>query len=841
MTDLLASYQAGGPGHDEMLQSTGAARAAWAQMADLVNLHRWDQLAARRDDVVSLLEDHGVTYGGDDGGQAWHLDPLPVLLDEAEWAGLEAGLAQRSELLDEILTDVYGPRRLLRTGVIPAEVILGHPGFVRAADGITLPGDHQLFLSAADIARNADGSWQVIADRTEAPSGMGYAMEDRRVLAQVLAGLYRKARIQRIGPFFHAMRLALREVAPAGAGDVPRIALLTPGHYSETAFDQAYLSSMLGFPLVEGGDLVVDSGRVWMRSMGTHEPVDVLLRRVDAEYCDPLDLRGDSQLGVPGLLQAARHGGVSVVNTLGSGVLENAALLTFLPRICRELRGQELMLGSAVTYWCGERSMGSHVVANLDRLVIKPAFRSAGARSVLGWTLTAGERADLAARIAAEPHAWVGQEPVEASTAPTLAEGSLDARAAVLRAFAVARPDGYHVMSGALARVAPHPDAMLVTSAAGAAAKDVWVLSSEPYAVLDPWVQEGPSPREVVASISPRVAEDMYWFGRYTERAEATVRLLRAVGELWDDVQAQAGATGAQALSVLLDALAAIAAPGSLGDLLLDASLPGSVAYAIARMTAAAASVRDQLSADTWLAISSMERALQRERVRRSRLGAGRTPYGARSGGATGAGDVGRSPAHGRVLESLLALQGMSAQSMVRDVGWYLMDIGLRLERAQLLVATLEATLTERRSAAVDSVVLEAVLTASESVITYRRRYQTRANVRTMLDLLLLDARNPRSLRFQMDRLVEDLAEIPTGSRGVAARDLLLGDVADLLEELDAGVVADTDENGHRSRLAELFESLGWRLRELDAELTQVHFIHPTPSQWLETGTWGQE
>ncbi len=826
MTDLLTSYRAGGPGHDEMLQSTGAARAAWAQLADLVDLHSWDQLSGRRADVVRLLEDHGVQYGGEDSGEPWNLDPLPVLLDEAEWADLEAGIAQRSELLDEILTDVYGPRRLLSTGILPPEVVLGHPGFLRAADGVTLPGQHQLFLAAADIGRNADGSWQVIADRTQAPSGMGYAMEDRRVLAQVLAGLYRKARIQRIGPFFHAMRLALREVAPPNAGDVPRIALLTPGAYSETAFDQAYLSAMLGFPLVEGGDLMVDGGRLWMRSMDKREPVDVLIRRVDAEYCDPLDLRGDSRLGVPGLVHLARQGGVSIVNTLGSGILENAALLTFLPRICRELRGQELMLGSAVTYWCGERSMGSHVIANLERLVIKPTARSREQRSVLGWTLTTAQRADLAARIAAAPHEWVGQEPIEASTAPTVADRGLEARATLLRTFAVARPDGYQVMSGALARVATTADATLVSNSAVAIAKDVWVLSSEPYAISDPWVQEGPAPQRVAASISPRVAEDMYWFGRYAERAEATVRLLRAVGDRWDDFHAQPGATGGQALAVLQDALAHIAAPGALSALLLDPTLPGSVAFAVTRMSTAAAAVRDQLSGDTWLAISSLERTLHRERARRERT----------SGVADGAAPA---PVLARLLESLLALQGLGAEAMVRDVGWYLMDIGARLERAQFLVATIEATLTQRRSAAVDSLVLESVLIASESVITYRRRYQTRANVRTMLDLLLLDPRNPRSLQFQLDRLRADLAEVPAASHGVAARDRLLADIADLLVELDTAVVADTDDHGLRRRLVDLLESVGWRLQELDAELTRAHFVQPTPSQWLDAGTWG--
>lgn len=824
MTDLLASYQARGPDHDEMRRSTGAARAAWAQLADLVDLHSRDHLAARHEDVVRLLEDHGVDYGGEDSRQPWALDPLPVLLDEAEWATLQAGLAQRTEVLDEVLADLYGPRRLVRTGVLPAEAVLGHPGFLRAADGVRLPGRHQLVLAAADLARDTDGSWQVIADRAQAPSGMGYAMENRRVLAQVLAGLYRKARIQRIGPFFHAMRLALREIAPPGAGDEPRIALLTPGPFSETAFDQAYLSAMLGFPLVEGGDLVVDSDRLWMRSMDRLEPVDVLVRRVDAEYCDPLDLRGDSRLGVPGLLHVARQGAVSVVNPLGSGVLENAALPAFLPRISRALRGEDLALGSAETYWCGVPSMAGHVIANIERLVIKPTHRSHGTRSVLGWTLTADERADLAARITAAPHAWVGQEPVATSTAPTVADGDLEARAAVLRAFAVARAEGYHVMAGALARVSPSPDAVRVASSAGAIAKDVWILSSEPYAIHDPWVQEGPAPQRLSVSISPRVAEDMYWFGRYAERAEATTRLLRAVGDRWDDFHTSGGSAGGAALTVLQEAFGQVATPTSLDAALLDQARPGTVAYAIARMASAAAAVRDQLSGDTWLAISSLERALTRERSRRAMLGGDGPPAAATLA---------------RVLESLLALQGLGAESMVRDVGWFLMDVGVRLERAQFVVDTLAATLLRRRSAGVDTLVLESVLIATESVITYRRRYQTRANVPTVLDLLLLDARNPRSVRFQLDRLVADLAEVPAPGRGVAARDHLLDDVRDLLDELDTAVVAEADDGGTRRRLADLLDSVGWRLRELDDELTRVHFVHPVPSQWPGDEAWG--
>jgi uncharacterized alpha-E superfamily protein len=416
----------------------------------------------------------------------------------------------------------------------------------------------------------------------------------------------------------------------------------------------------------------------------------------------------------------------------------------------------------------------------------------------------------------------VGQEPVEASTAPTVAERGLEARATVLRMFAVARPDGYQVMSGALARVSPRTDAMLVTSSAGAVAKDVWVLSSQPYTLLDPWVQEGPGPSSLTASISPRVAEDLYWFGRYGERAEAGIRLLRAVGDRWADFHSSGGTTGGQALAALRAAVEDVVGPGEPADLLLDLTRPGSVASSVARMTAAATAVRDQLSADTWPAVSALERALAR--ARSSRVAGDEAPDG---------------HTFARLLESLLALQGLGAESMVRDVGWYLMDAGRRLERAQFLVDTFAATLTRARSAAVDGLVLESVLIANESIITYRRRYQSGANVRTVLDLLLLDGQNPRSLAFQLDRLDADLAAVPAPGR-TTARDGLVQDLRDLVRELDTGTIVTVDDAGVRRRLLELLESLGWRLRELDQEISRAHFVHAVPSQWVEAGTWGR-
>ena len=328
--DVVADYarpSLGAPDrYDEMIDPIRGVRAPWREVAASLRLLGTDGLADRKRGIDRLLSDDGVTYRayGSQLHQPWTLDPIPMVLDDVEWSSLELGLRQRAELLDLVLTDLYGPRELLTAGLLPPEVVYGHSGFVRAVDGVRLPHARQLFLTAADLARDLDGNWRVIADRTQAPSGAGYAMQNRRVVSQVLPGLYRGSRIQRLNPFFQSMRLALQQLAPNPA-EAPRVVLLTPGADTETAFDQAFLSSLLGFPLVEGADLTVRNGRVWQHSIGGLEPVDVILRRVDADFCDPLDLRPDSQLGVPGLLEAARAGSVSVVNSIGAGVASGAA------------------------------------------------------------------------------------------------------------------------------------------------------------------------------------------------------------------------------------------------------------------------------------------------------------------------------------------------------------------------------------------------------------------------------------------------------------------------------------------------------------------------------------
>ena len=460
------------------------------------------------------MED-GVTYNVTVGEQStprpWLLDPVPVVLSAEEWASLEKGLAQRAELLDLILTDLYGPRRLLAEGLIPAEVVFGHPGFLRACDQVRLPGDHQLFHAAFDLGRSADGGWAVLSDRTQAPSGIGYALENRLVTSRVLPDLYRDAQVVRLAPFFRELRAALQRVAPVSA-ESPRIVVLSPGPWSETAFEHGSLASYLGYPLVQGSDLRVRDGRVWVRTLGRLEPVHVILRRVDAAYCDPLELRPDSTLGVPGLLEACRVGNVSVVNTMGSGVLENPGLVPFLPRLAEKLLGEPLRIASTATWWCGDPASLSHVLAELDHLVLK-SVTGQGRTTVLGWELSAAERDAIRAEIEGQPHAWVGQERVGLGSAPTFADGRLEPRRSVVRGFAVAGDEGYAVMPGGLTRVARKADRGLISNQNGAWSKDTWVLAREPERLTGFWLQpeDAIEPIEPEMSMSQRAAENLFW------------------------------------------------------------------------------------------------------------------------------------------------------------------------------------------------------------------------------------------------------------------------------------------------------------------------------------------
>ncbi|HEY6532589.1 MAG TPA: circularly permuted type 2 ATP-grasp protein, partial [Acidimicrobiales bacterium] len=840
-TELPVGYLPLDGVYDELSDGVGI-RPHWGRVARSLGEFGRDDLAGRAAETRRLLVDDGVTYNvvseGASIARPWVLDPVPVVVAADEWAGIEAGMVQRAELFDLILTDLYGPRRLIADGAIPPEVVYGHPGFLRQCDQIRLPGEHQLFHAAFDLARDRDGTWVVLSDRTQAPSGMGYALENRLVVTRVLPDLYRDAEVVRLAAFFRELRSALQRVAPRAA-DVPRIAVLTPGPWSETAYEHGSLASYLGYPLVQGPDLRVRDGRVWVRTLGRLEPVDVILRRVDPPWCDPLELKPESTLGAPGLLEACRTGTVSVVNTLGSGVLENPALLPFLPALSEELLGEPLRMPSAATWWCGEPASLSHVVANIDRLVLK-SIAEPGRTTVIGSELSGADLAALRARIEAQPFAWVGQEPVEQGSTPTFNGSDLEARRAVLRGFVVSGESGYTVMPGGLTRVASHPDETRITNQNGAWSKDTWVLAREPERLTGFWLQ----PDDVVASMEPetsmsqRAAENLFWLSRYAERAEDLVRQIRVASDRLLEFAPRTNPAGNGCLAVLLAALTQTSGthPGFTGDdalpraedpgpelraLLVDGDLQGSVAHSVRSLLNAAAQVRDQLSNDTWLVIGHLERDL---------AALDRLPFAA------------DASALGRVMAAMLALSGLSAESMVRDDGWQFMEAGRRLERALQVCSLLGATITTRRDPATDSLIIESVLTASESIVTYRRRYRSHAQVETMLDLLLLESTNPRSLTYQVVHLAEAVGAMPDA--GV----LLQHDIDSVVDELrtlvalaDTNLLARVDgedeadleaiPDASRLRLWAFLGDVSTLLIRLGELLDAAHFDHQLPQR----------
>jgi uncharacterized circularly permuted ATP-grasp superfamily protein/uncharacterized alpha-E superfamily protein len=840
---LLDSYRPLPGAVDELLDDAGSLRSHWAHVGRALDELGLDELVRRRREAARLLDDDGVTYNVYEDGPGspapWRLDPLPVLVSSDEWAAIERGIIQRAELLNLVLADLYGPRDLLRRGVLPPELVLSHPGFVRACDQIRIPGALQLFNCAFDLAREPGGACQVLADRTQAPSGAGYALENRVVVSRIFPSLYRDAEVHRLAPFFRALRGSLQAVAPR-ADDEARIVVLSPGPWSETAFEHAYLASYLGYTLVEGADLTVRDGKVWLRSLGRLERVDVILRRVDSWYCDPLELRPDSQLGVAGLVEAARLGNVTVVNTLGSGVLENPGLLPFLPRLSEHLLGQPLRLPSVETWWCGDESSRRHVLAHIEQLVIKPTARNGtGPAAVFGAALSSREREELTRAIEARPHLWVGQDPVALASAPTLTDHGLEARRAVLRAFTVARADSYAAMPGGLTRVAPTRGDSVVSNQAGALSKDTWVLASEPETLSGFWLHGGrpTTAVEPAGSMSARAAENLFWLGRYAERAEDVVRLLRAVHDRRTEFEHGLSPAGLECLRSLLVALTHVTTtyPGFVGDgadgrfaapgtelraLEVDEHRPGTLAHSLRRLLDAAHAVRDQLSGDTWIVIGSLDRSIPRHDgllVDRRRGG---------------------QHSLSNVMTGLLALAGLGSESMVRDPGWHFMDAGRRIERAVQLASLLRATVTVERDTATDSLLLESVLTAAESIITYRRRYRSQAQLETVLDLLVLDDDNPRSLTYQLDQLTADLADLPgTSPRGRLddAQRLVL-EATTALRLADTARLAQTGPDAVRHELdAFLARIIELMCKAADA-IDATHFSHLLPQQSLRGG-----
>lgn len=818
-TDPLSDYRSLALGQDELLRLVDGPQAdTFADSLAGIATSNWQrhQRAIKR-----LVRAEGITYGGAFPGQLakpWRVDAMPLLIAGREWSQLQAGLAQRLTLLNLILADLYGPRRLIHDRVLPGEVVLGHAGFLPSVDGIEISGA-QLVVAATDLVRAPDGAWTVISDRTQSPSGMGYTMANRRLVSRILDDVYRDAPIHRLRGFFDQLRLALEDSAPAGVTN-PRSVILSPGTASETSYDQALLSTLIGHPIVQASDLEVDAGRIWLRTTGRPEPIDVIARRVDAAFCDSLDLRADSRLGVPGLVQAARSHRVAIANPLGAGVLENTGLLAHLDQVADYLLGEPLLLPTVGTWWCGQPQSLAYTLQHLDELIIKPIARGISSGAKPGWLLDATERAELVDRIKAEPWRWSAQTPVQPSSAPVVGASTLEPRELVLRTFGVANQDGYTLLPGGLARLAANPQQFAITNAHGAVSKDVWVLQDRavPLRPIDLSTRRARPTLDQRISLGPppSAAGHLYWFGRYAERAEATARMLKVSDQLLEDNLRRPGTPGHAAMGSMLEAVSMVTGvPGGfvgsgaaerledplphLRDLVLDARVRGTVAYNIDRTVQAASDVREVLSLDTFSVLNTLASTIGR----------------ANDDDA----ETHLQPLIVDILRASLALAGLVNESLVRDTVWAFVEVGRRMERAQTTTRMLRHTIAQVATPVAEALLNESVLSAGDSVLTYRRRMAAGVSAAVPaeagMELLLLDVNNPRSVRYQLDRMLAALQYAPHPRIDRAAEGLVEQLRAASLDEL-------FDEQRLGVRL--LLDDLDARLRALSDQIEQVHF-----------------
>ena len=796
-----------GGAYDEMIGPDGTLRPGWKGMGEIVARVTAADLIRVNGDIRRFLADDGVTYGrpGQRPGP-WRLDPVPLVIDPAQWQPLEVGLAQRGELLNAILVDLYGEQRLLSDGIVPPAVVFGHAGFSRTVARGSMRDPRPLVLAATDLGRDQHGEWRVLADRAQAPSGIGYAMENRRVISRVMPELYREAGLHRMEPYFWALRSALIQSAPGDLAD-PRVVVLSPGTHSETAYDQAFVAATLGFPLVQGSDLVVRDGWVYLRTPGSGlERVDVILRRVDADWTDPLELRGDSRLGVAGLVEAVRRGRVRVVNGFGAGVLENPGLLPYLPAACEALLGEPLRLESVKTWWCGDAAGLQHVLDHLDELHVRTIDGDPDEHR--GWTHDQVRR-----RVLAEPYRYVGHEWLALSQSPTWSNtGGAVGRPVTLRTFTLRYGSAYRPLVGGLATVRE-------STFTAACTKDVWVIKESPAEADQGLADVLPMTHARSTTVLvPRALEDFYWGGRYAERAEDMLRLVLAAHALAEDFRSRPRTTGGTTLDVVMGAVRRLA--GSRYDdhdeefrsLLLDADRSGSVAQSLEGLRDALQSVRDQLSLDTWRTFATTDRAAEQLRVH---------PHSHQIADTAG-----------QMLSGMLSLQGV-AGNMVRDPGWHMLQLGRALERAVQLCYLLRATTTVRRGLDVDLQVLSTVLLAAESSVTHRRRYRGYVRAGGVLDLLLMDPDNPRSLRFALTEVREHLTALPA-STGSSRPERLLDDLTDALDAADiASLTALGGTN--RPHLETFLDHALGQLDRLSEAIAEVHLATGPAPRPLDT------
>lgn len=835
LQSLTAEYLTNQKVIDECFGANEEPKTYWRQLLANIDALGGAELKKREQELLKLLQENGVTFNsyGDTNGlnRPWLLDAIPLIISNHEWKEIEHGLKQRAYVLNKVLEDLYGEQVLLKKGIIPPELIYAHPGFLRPCVGIKLPGPHQLPIYAADLSRGPDGKVWVIKDRAQAPSGMGYALENRNALSRVIPELFQQHHVAKLGNFFSSLMQALIQIAPQGKEN-PRMVLLTPGPRNETYFEHAFLASYLGITLVQGEDLLMRDSFVWIKTVDGLEKVDIILRRVDDIFCDPLELREDSQLGIPGLLQAVRKGNVTVANPLGSSILENTGLMAFMHGAFRYFLNEEPILPMIATWWCGQKKEMEYVIDHLDTLVIKSIERMSSFKTVMGSQLSKSEKEALIRKIKFEPFKYVGQEEVAFSTSPVLNKEKLEPRFTVLRSYLVANKGNYEMMQGGLTRCSPAKGSFLVSNQDGGISKDTWVESTMDKKSALALVPHRTPDMNRKAVLPSRTAENLFWVGRYTQRVIRSTRFVRNVLRMLTEKNYSFESAESDYIKVLLTAVTELTdtQPGFTGDdqknlkhplpeihqVICNPDRVGSILFTLNNLLKSMYAARDRWTTDSWQIIDEIENVRRRM--------ATVEPDGIRY----------IFSLLYQLNSGLLAFSEMTRQCMYRSDGRTMYRMGQLIEEILMEVSQYKSVLSQAYDEGTEFQLLEALLISNQNLSSYRSVYRTSIAVTPAVDLLFFNRQNPTSVFSQLEGLL-------THARSLASKDGRSGDneISTLVFECYSQVrlmnipkLLEADpETGYRTGFNEFCSRLEKQIWNISSRLSATYFSHTTYQQ----------
>ena len=835
ITSFFGEYFKDFENYDEVLKSDMKINPNWESLLNNFSKLGMDELNKRQEDLDWLLAENGVTYNvyNDPKGlnRPWTLNIIPFVIDQKEWKTIEKGLQQRAHLLDLVLKDIYGKRELIKNGIVPSEIIFSHRGFLRPCHQIQYKTAQQLLIHSADLARGPDGRMWVVNDRTEAPSGMGYSLENRFSTRQVVPDFFKEINVKQPFEFFKDLNDMLINSASTNKEN-PTIVILTPGPHNETYFEHAYLSSFLGYPLVKGNDLVVRDNKVWIKTLKGLIQVDVIYRRVDDAYTDPLELNGNSYLGVAGLLNVVRAQNVAIINPIGSGVLENPGLIPFMRSICKYFLKEDLILPQIASWWCGQEKERTYVLENIKKFVVKPIDNTHREHIYFCEFLNDAEINALKKEILAKPYRYVAQEKISFSTAPNLTKEHLEPRKIMCRTFAVAKDKSYSIMPGGLVRVAADREDLRVSNQKGGTSKDFWITNNVNKSFKKRqryhWQHATSNSFSGIDNLPSNTAENLFWSGRYLARTLVTARYIRMVLNQVTNSEFNKRESETESLHILYQSITHLTSifPGFTGKnkdkaienpldeiaiVLFHKTQLGSLAHALSSFNNSYYSLRNLWSKDMWRVFDMLQKIWQDFDEKNYK----------------------NIPKIIKLLDTiitkLIAFIGLIEESILVEQGLLLYFIGLQMEQAIMTIDKSRALLTISYNEDVEYEILESLLNSHESLNIYRYSFKSYLDVENVIKLILLDNSYSRSLKYQLNRIRRDVFKLPKRTDDFALTSLQTAilKACDVIENAKSNDLIQVDENSiTRSQLEELLATLSDLIHDTSMSLTDMYFNH---------------